>query len=530
MSRTHLMSAVRRAVRLALHSNQPSSPPVDELLEMTRTLVPTRRQFLRTGVAVAAGGLASLSGCDTLRPLRLRRGGPRVAIVGGGIAGLTAAWTLRRHGLHATIYEASKRTGGRIFSKTDVIAPRLVTELGAEFIDTSHEDLWRLIRAFDLEVLDTAAPSEAGLIPDAYFFDGRHYSEREVVEAFRPLAARMKDDYDALPEVVDFRHAGGAIDLDRTSLARYLDRIAATGFVRSLLEVAYVTEYGLNAEEQSALNLLFLIGLDTADDRFHVFGDSDERYKVRGGNQRITDALTERLDRQILREHRLDAVASAPDGGYTLTFSRDAASALSVRADAVILTLPFTLLRDVDLRVDLPDWKRRAITDLGYGTNAKLFAGFDRRAWRMQGFSGTAYSDETFQLVWDNARMQEGLAGGLTLYSGGRAGLAVGAGTPQQQAESLLPGVERVFPGILSARNGRYERFHWPTYPLSRGSYACYKPGQWTTIAGAEFAPVGSLHFAGEHCSYDFQGFMNGAAETGRRAAEAVLATSRVSA
>jgi monoamine oxidase len=56
-----------------------------------------------------------------------------------------------------------------------------------------------------------------------------------------------------------------------------------------------------------------------------------------------------------------------------------------------------------------------------------------------------------------------------------------------------------------------------------KGSYACYKVGQWTTIAGAEIEPVGNLLFAGEHCSFDYQGYMNGGAETGRRAAESII-------
>ncbi|MGQ0645243.1 MAG: FAD-dependent oxidoreductase, partial [Elusimicrobiota bacterium] len=58
---------------------------------------------------------------------------------------------------------------------------------------------------------------------------------------------------------------------------------------------------------------------------------------------------------------------------------------------------------------------------------------------------------------------------------------------------------------------------------FSRGSYACYTPGLWTSLAGAEGEPVGNLFFAGEHCSSEFQAYMNGGAETGRKAAEAIL-------
>jgi monoamine oxidase len=149
--------------------------------------------------------------------------------------------------------------------------------------------------------------------------------------------------------------------------------------------------------------------------------------------------------------------------------------------------------------------------------------GLLERPWRARGYSGTAYSDAPFQLCWDNSRAQGAVVGGVTLYSGGRPGLTVGQGELDAQTARLFPGLERVFPGIGAARSEKGARWHWPTYPFTKASYACYKPGQWTTIRGAEAAPVGNLLFAGEHCSLDYQGFMNGGAETGRLAADAVL-------
>lgn len=211
----------------------------------------------------------------------------------------------------------------------------------------------------------------------------------------------------------------------------------------------------------------------------------------------------------------------------TLTFARRGAGAVDVTADLALLTVPFSILRNVRLDIELPPVKRRAITELGHGTNAKLLVGVDSPVWRRVGYAGNIFSDETFQLAWDNSRLQGREAAGLTLYSGGRAGLRVGEGQPAEQADRLLPGVEAAFPGVLAARNDRVARFHWPTHPHTLGSYACYRPGQWTSIRGAEFPPVGNLYFAGEHCSLDFQGFMNGAAETGRRAAERIVARAR---
>ena len=475
-----------------------------------------RRAFLKVA-GVGAVGIAiapTLSGCRTLRT----SGAPRIVIVGGGMGGLNTSYQLQRAGLASTIYEASNRTGGRMYSASGLFHPGQSTELGGEFIDSIHTDVLALVNEFGLDMLDM----EDETLDSAFFFDGQHYTEADVVEAFRPLAGRIMADFDSTADVVDYRNEGGAGTLDRMSLDAYFDRIGADGLIRKLLDVAYVTEYGLEAHEQSALNLLFLIGTDLSEG-FSLFGESDERYKVVGGNQRVVDELAKRVQNQIELDQRL--VAIRPNGqGYRLTFESGAAMS-DVDADVVVLTLPFTTLRQVDLAaLSLPAFKTNAIENLGYGMNAKVFAATNARPWRTQGYGGDCFSDEGFQLMWDNSQLQPGDGASLTFYSGGAAGITAGEGTADDQVRRLLPGAERTFPGTAAAFTGKASRFHWPSHPHTLGSYACYRPGQWTTIAGAEIEPVGHLYFAGEHCSYDFQGFMNGAAETGRRAAERVAA------
>jgi monoamine oxidase len=507
-------------MRLAQLANAPDAPPVDELLGMREERL-TRRHFLRaSAAAVAALGARSVAG--PLAPVLAAetRTGARVAVVGGGIAGLNAAYRLRKAGVRATVYEASTRSGGRMFSRRDAIGPGLVTEFGGEFINTDHEDVMALVKEFNLPLMDMKSPDEAKL-KDAYFFGGRHRTEAEIVDVFRPIAKRIAADADSLGDVIDYRNPGGATALDRLSLAEYLRRIGATGWVGQLLDVAYVVEFGLDSGEQSALNFIDMIGTDLSGG-FEIVGDSDERYKVRGGNQRIVDAIAARLDGQMMLGHRLTSLR--PSGrGLTVTFDRRGTGPVDVNADVVILALPFTLLREVNVRVELPAFKRKAIRELGYGTNAKLMYGLLERPWRARGQSGTAYSDEAFQLCWDNSRAQGAVVGGITLYSGGKPGVAVGQGELDAQTARLFPGVERVHAGASAARSEKGARWHWPTYPFTKASYACYKPGQWTGIRGAEAAPVGNLFFAGEHCSLDYQGFMNGGAETGRFAADAVL-------
>ncbi|HEU4338812.1 MAG TPA: FAD-dependent oxidoreductase [Planctomycetota bacterium] len=504
-TRTELFRLFRRALRLSLKPYAPA-----------KEFVESRRTFLKKSAAVAGAGL--LSSCGTME--QTPRPGPRIAIVGAGVAGLNAAWQLKKKGLAATIYESSNRVGGRMYSAKDLMAPGLVTELGGEFIDSNHEDMLALCREFDLKLWDVDE-SHKRVTKDAYLFGGRTVTEAEVIAAFRPLAPRLKPDIARCGDV-DFENPGQAGPLDNTSISGYLDKIGVTGWFRSLVETAFVTEYGLEADEQSCLNLLTIISADV-EDKFEPFGESDERYKVSGGNLRVCTELARRLRERIRLERRLEAIRTQGQG-FTLSFRDPQGRSFDVDADYVILTLPFTTLRVVDIRVDLPPIKRKAISELGYGSSAKLLIGVKKRVWSGLGFRGDCFTDEPFQMAWDNSMCQPGEAGGLTVFQGGRRVAELGKGAHDAQVARLIPGVEKLYPGITAALSGRNSRFMWPTHPHALGGYACYKPGQWTTIAGAEIKPVGQLLFAGEHCSRDFQGFMNGSAETGRRAAESILA------
>lgn len=529
MARSPLFDSVSRAFRVAALAarERPDLPPVDELIDRAYS----RRGFLGTSAAAAAAFAASCQRVETPPPAQTaspqpagQPQSPRIAIVGAGVAGLNAAYKLKQAGLTATVFEGANRTGGRMFTATNLLGEGLTTELGGEFIDSTHKEMLALMTEFGLEKLDVQAPAYASLKPETYFINGRHYTQAQAARAFVPLARRIAKDYDALGDVVNYQTEGGGSAIDRQTITQYFDHIGASGWMRELLEVAYVTEYGLDAGEQSALNFVFLIGTGELDDHdtCSLLGESDERYKVKGGNQRVVDELARRVASQIRPLHRLEAIRSRGDG-YTLTFQADG-KVVDEDAEVVILAIPFSILRDVKMTVTLPELKTRAIRELGYGTNAKVLVGFKSRPWEKQGYAGSTYSDESFQLAWSNSFMQPGPAGGLTLYSGGKLGIDAGQGTAEDAATRLMAGIERAYPGSTAERNGKVSRFHWPSFPWTKGSYSCYKPGQWTTIAGSEGLPVGNLFFAGEHCSYDFQGFMNGGAQSGADAAKAVMA------
>ncbi len=528
MSRTPLFTFLRRSLRLAHHahvSGRPTDAVVDEWRETARI---SRRSFVAGSSAVAL--TLAVTGCAPGgrlgggRTATSRRDDEPVVIVGAGIAGLTCAWRLRQAGIPVRVMEAQSRTGGRMYSLRDHFADGQVCELGGELIDTGHSHIRALAAELGIPLNDLATDDPA-LDETVWHVEGAKRSEEDVVAAFLPIAGRILDTLRPFGDEFDpvASDPQGAESLDRMTLAEWLDREGVSGWMRKLLDVAYTTEYGLETDRQSALN--FLLMIDPAAPPFRIFGDSDERFHVQGGNDRIVRTLADRVADRIETDTVLEAVTRRADGRHTLTFRRDS-GVRTVIARHVVLALPFTLLRDVELDVPMPSAKRRAIAELGYGTNAKLMIGFSSRPWRERhGSNGSVVTDLPFQLVWETSRMQSGRAGILTNFSGGNHGLRVGQGTPAAQADALVRDLEKIFPGVAAAREGMKEvRFHWPTNRWVRGSYASYLAGQWTTIRGLEGESLDTLHFAGEHCSLDAQGYMEGGCETGEQAAERVTA------
>ncbi|UOQ77788.1 FAD-dependent oxidoreductase [Hymenobacter sp. 5516J-16] len=418
-------------------------------------------------------------------------------VVGAGMAGLNCAYQLKKAGVPARVYEASNRAGGRIFTAHGLMGPGLTTELGGEFIDSGHADMLQLAQEFGLPLYDVESPSETVLQKDAYFFGGKQYTVAQVIAAFQPYARQMQADIRSLPGTITFEKMNAAAArFDQMSIAAYFDSIHMTGWIRTLLEVAYLTEYGREVNDQTSINFLWLFSADTSKGTFDIFGVSDERYKIKGGNQQLTDALHEQLAGQVTLQHKLVAL-SQQGSEYHLTFEQASGTRLTVVADYVVLTIPFTILRTVDLQVALPAWKLNAIQNLGYGTNAKLFLGFNGRPWRNNGYTGYLFSDQTAQSGWDSGQLQPTTQTAFTVYLGGQAGVAVGSGSAQSQAGKFLPVLEKAWPGTQAAFNGQVERFHWPTHPHTLASYACYRVGQFSTIAGPKanlwatyFSPV----------------------------------------
>jgi monoamine oxidase len=533
MSRSLSFRNLARAIRIARYCEE-HNISTSEGLQRAAALEAraaarriSRREFLANMRKLAVvGGIGSVAW-----PLRYASAAPapgpevRVAIVGAGLAGLTCGDELNMNGIKADLYDANNnRVGGRCFSLSDFF-PGQVAERGGEFIDTLHKTMLGYANRFNLALEDVEkTPGEV-----FYFFNGQHFPESAVVDEFRDLVAAMRDDLRTVGKPTADNHTAADAILDFTNLREYLNTRGAGTIASKAIEEAYIAEYGVEIDQQSCLSFLLFIHADRRS-KFRPFGVfSDERYHVIGGNEQIVEGLRNRLMGQIQLGMRLVTASKNASGEIKLIFE----NRVSKTFDAVVFAIPFSTLREVDLDgLDLPPWKQFAIDELRYGTNAKMMVGFDGRPWLSQGSNGASYSDlPNHQTTWEtNPTKATDQHAVLTDYSGGNRGASLNPQQVQQEAESFLNDLDRVYDGALAAASGTAGKRHvhlehWPSNQFVKGSYTSNHPGYFTTIADNEAKPVGNLYFAGEHTSsfYEFQGFMEGAALSGIRAAREIL-------
>lgn len=518
---------------LAAHGvSERTGRPVEEVLEeaSTPSQLPTRRTVLRAAGAI---GLAGAAVAGTPRPAPAAPASkPSVAIVGAGLAGLRAAhwlWTVK--GIAATVYEGNTRAGGRCHTLHDFFSDGVSVEHGGAFINTDHAALRSLCNTLGL-TLDVVGGGNYLGKSDKYWIDGADYPYaaanadwREAYSAFKSALASAP-----YPQTYD-THTAAGVTLDNMTVDEWINANISGGVnsrFGKLLQSNAIAENGLDTSEQSALGLIYLLGWNGQNSLSPISG-GDEKYHVRGGNNQIVDRLIAALPAGTVRYgHKLTAVRQPEGGPVTLTF-QTGARFVDVRADRVILALPFTTLRDCDLtQSGFSAIKRRTIAEQGLGANAKLHVEVRERPWITQGYGGAAYTNPAgFQCGWDDTSgaLQPGgvynFFPGGTQVTAGWKGEAFGP-APAAQVSQYLAQLEPIFPGVSAAYTGKAYRDFWHANPWSKGAYTCLRPGQFTSIFGNGAVPEGAVHFAGEHTSNEFYGFLNGAVETGERAAKAV--------
>jgi monoamine oxidase len=475
---------------------------------------------------------------------------PRIAIIGAGIAGLHAALTLQDAGIACSIYEASSRIGGRMHSDATTWADGMVSEWCGEFIDSEHRTLLQLIERFRLKTIDLEReiPDHAQTI--MYFFN-RFYDAEEVYGGFQPIYPILQQQVQEAGFPTTYSHfTETGYRLDHLSAYDWIEQYVEGGHdtpLGHLLDGACRGYFGLETRMQSSLNLVYTFCSWLSEDEQDAEDDdlpTSSRpmrgsVRIAGGNQQLPLAIASALPQGCIQlYHQLVAIKRNSADAIILSFTTPTGP-LEVICDHVILTLPFSTLRHVDYQqAGFDALKQTAITELGYGTISKLFLQFDTPYWYQDGpwprvHNGFFITDLDIQTLWDGSFGQPGSHGMLVNYTSGQRGAAYSPPTAystttrsqaiQQYAQDCLQQLERIFPGISAHYIGTAALSYPPGDPYLLGSYACWRVGQYTLFGGYEGVRQGPIHFAGEHCSTSWQGFMEGGASEGARAAREIL-------
>jgi monoamine oxidase len=522
MAHTPLLRHLRQLMSSAGESVH-TGVAVEQVLDRQQASNLSRRRFLQQS---AIAGAAIMS-APLLRAAKPAGSNARVVVIGAGLAGLTCAYRLKQAGVDATIYEANTRVGGRCWTRRKDFDQDQIAEHGGELIDQGHTRIRHLAQELRLPLDNLLAAEPNGTEP-IYSFDGARYTYAEATNDLKEIWKKLHRDLSAAgyPTLYNLSTPRGR-ELDQMSIADWIKESVPGGRdsrLGKLLEIAYTIEYGAECEKQSALSLIYLLGYNSPG-QFSVFGASNEKYHVRGGNDRIVATLASILDSQIVTGAALVAAKRNTAGTYTLSIQRGANTS-DVVADKVIFALPFSLLKQsVSLsQAGFSPLKLTAIDELAMGSNSKLNLQFTKRHWISLGCPGDTYADTGYQATWEVTRAQPGTAGILVGYTGGTLADDIGNGTPQEQATKFLAQIEPVLPKLSENYNGRVTVDCWKNDAFTRGSYSYWQVGQYTKFAGIEGAQEGNAHFCGEHTSVDAQGYLEGAVESGERVADEITA------
>ena len=548
------VSAIRRARRASWLARGTGCgvDEADALLEQRLS----RRRLLQASGAVL--GTVVLPTGRTLRTGATPRSGSRhgrsgnaaVVIVGSGIAGLGCAHRLwHSHGIASQVYEYDTMPGGRIRTLRGYFDDGQHVEDHAEFINPEHTATLRLASSFGLG-LDNTDHYPPGTHPrdQVYRFGGQTWSQAGVNQDWHDWGWKLFHDAAFVtapwPQLYDRNNPGGR-QFDQMSVTEWIEQYVpggASSDFGALCVSAVLDEYGGPPDEQSALNLVYLLGQDASKGNSvqprntPQLAGADEKWHIHGGNDQLISGLIDRLpDGTVNLGQRLVAVRPG-GGGFVCTFESDGATH-DVAGDHVVLALPFTTLRMVDLSaVDISPLHRQAIEEEPLGSNAKFFVQCATRVWNQPDHAtGESYCGGLVQGSWDTTNDQPGTAGILVALPGGTVGEDWGSrygldsyvgAPPPAMLEEYLEQFDRLFPGVKAAYNGK-SYYVWSSGdPHILGAYSYLKVGQYTTFNGIQGQPEGKLHFAGEQTSVNFQGYIEGGLRSGYRCADEVVGRS----
>ncbi len=446
----------------------------------------SRRDFLKNAT-LTAGGL--LVGADSFSKNFLVTK-PKVIIIGAGFSGLAAAYQLKKRKIDFVILEARNRISGRVFSHTIDEAENLVVELGGEWVGESHERVIALCKEFGLELFNNQMSTHL-IYRGKYSKDG----EWDYSPDWKKKFGKLLDNYHHLTQ-------SQKLELDRMDWWRYLVNNGCDGRDLDIRELLDSTDFGESIRNISAFAAL----AEYAESSPH----NEMDMKIRGGNSMLAKKFAEKIgDNKIKLQH---SVARIVQKDKVTVYC---ANGEKFEGDKIICTVPTFALQKIKWEPGLPKEKMVAMNALQYARINKNIFLFDERFWKDESFD--MVTDTPVHYFYHGTKNQPGTKGALVGYSIGDKADVISKQDEAFRSALVQQCVQPGFPGIQN-KIIKQVNYYWGEDEFSKGSYAVYGKGQWFGIQPILRRSFLHTHFAGEHLA-DWQGFMEGAIETGETAA-----------
>lgn len=439
-----------------------------------------------------------------------------VVIVGAGLAGLYAAQVLSQNGASVVVLEARDRVGGRTLSQRIGSG---IFDLGGQWLGPAQHRMAKLVRELGIATFPTHARGKKVMDVDGRLstYEGTlpSLSLPNLLLLRRTIATLDKMSKQVpLAEPYAARHSAA---WDGLTLEAWKRRAIPFAAVRGVLDVAVRVVFGAEPSDLSFLHFLFYLNSGGGLMSLVEIENGAQQDRFVGGAQQVALRLAERLGERVV----LNApVLSIEQGNDHVTARTGSEWWLGRYA---IVAVPPALAGRIHYQPALPFLRDQLTQRFPMGATIKCIATYERPFWRERGFSGEALCTRgPVSVVFDNTT-HDGAQPALLGFLVGRAARELGNWLPSERQEAVLSSFVRFF-GPEAARPIEYYEKDWSAEPWTRGCPAgSTTPGTLTVFGKALRAPIGRIHWASTETAVEWNGYMEGAIESGERAAQEVL-------
>lgn len=490
-------------------------------------LVPPEPPLPKSEVFSAPGRLALLQGARQLSSLEatevtetkaIPKPTRRVIVIGAGFAGLCAAYELRGLGYEVKVYEARTRVGGRVHSLDDFVMGK-IAEGGGELIGSNHP-LWNSYKHhFGLAFTDV---KEYGNSP--FRLKGRTLTADESKALIDEMEEQFKLLTNLAETIVDPFEPWtnrNAHALDRISIGHWISRARCSDCCKHAISVMLAADNGIPTSEQSLLAVLAMVkggGLDR-------YWTDTELFRCAGGNQKLADCFLDALNETgdtVVEGAPVETIS--PSGGKIRLTIKDRDPD---EADDIILAIPPSAWSTIKIE-GFPDLAEKLEAPPRMGSNVKYLMSFNNRFWQNFASSPTLSEDGPVDLTWETTEDDKNEEFVFVAFSGSDDANECARWSAQQQRPRYVDAMQAPYPGI--GHEILQDKFmNWPDEEWTKASYYFPRLGDvtlWGPVWKAGYG--GWLHFAGEHTSYAFMGYMEGALSSGYRLARQLAIRDRL--